>query len=100
MGFLSPTPPACQPVAASLAAVKGLCVSGGWGLSLDKSLNGLPIQGPNPCGCHTRSDSLLLLFSRLVMCDYNFQVFYDVMMVQVSLFMTYVLLRDSYKAGK
>lgn len=34
------------------------------------------------------------------MYDYNFQVFYDVVMVQVGIFMTYVLLRDSYKAGK
>ena len=41
-----------------------------------------------------------VLSSRLVSTDANFQAIYDAVMVQVILFMVYVVIRDSYKAGR
>ena len=41
-----------------------------------------------------------VLCSQLVSTDANFQAIYDAVMVQVILFMVYVVIRDSYKAGR
>lgn len=38
--------------------------------------------------------------SQLVATDYHFQAIYDVAMIQVLIFNLYVLIRDSYKAGR
>lgn len=42
----------------------------------------------------------LCYVSRLVATDYHFQAIYDVAMIQVLIFNLYVLIRDSYKAGR
>lgn len=43
---------------------------------------------------------LFLLFSQLVATDHHFQAVYDVAMIQVLIFNLYVLIRDSYAAGR
>ena len=51
-----------------------------------------------PCIYHIMGP--LFLSSQLVSTDANFQAIYDAVMVQVILFMVYVVIRDSYKAGR
>ena len=51
-----------------------------------------------PCIYHIMGPTVLS--SQLVSTDANFQAIYDAVMVQVILFMVYVVIRDSYKAGR
>ena len=49
---------------------------------------------------HTASWLPHFLSSQLVSTDANFQAIYDAVMIQVLLFIVYVIIRDSYKAGR
>ena len=49
---------------------------------------------------HTASRLPRFLSSQLVSTDANFQAIYDAVMIQVLLFIVYVIIRDSYKAGR
>ena len=65
--------------------------------SLTKSVHIVAHIPPTVPLTHTYS---LSVCSQLVVTDVNFQAVYDVMIIQVVLFLLYVLINDSYKAGR